>query len=180
MLDKTCSRCKQIKPLTGFYKNRTTKDGYAYECKKCKDSRPNTYWKTEKARAADRERYKRRTGTPEGKAALLEANRRYKQSERGKLAAWARHITKNYSIDAEAYFEMLNKQGCGCAICGTKPAERRMHVDHSHSTKAVRGILCSKCNQAIGLLNENPQLFDKAKQYLLSFKENNETVSRLT
>lgn len=177
MLDKTCSRCKQLKPLGCFYKNKTTNDGYAYECKNCKDSRPNTYWKTEKARAADKERYKRRKSTQEGKAAILESNRRYKQSERGKLAAWARHISKNYGIDTKIYFEMLKKQDYGCAICGIKPTGRRMHIDHSHSTKSVRGILCSKCNQAIGLLSENPELFDKAKHYLSSFKENNEAIS---
>jgi hypothetical protein len=177
MLEKTCSKCKRIKPLREFYQNRTTKDGYAYECKKCKDSRPNTYWKTEKARAADRARYLRRIGTPEGKAAILEANKKHKQSERGKLAAWVRHLRKNYGIDSETYFEMLKKQSGGCAICGVKPNGRRMHVDHSHSTSMIRGILCNKCNQAIGLLNENPELLDKAKQYILSFRESYETIS---
>jgi hypothetical protein len=174
---KVCSRCRTNKSLHDFYRNRTTKDGYAYECKNCKDSRPSYYWKTEKARAADRERYLRRISTPEGKASLLEKNRKYKQSEHGKLAEWKRYLKRNYKISLETYNKILEIQGGGCAICGAKPKERRLHIDHNHSTNAIRGILCGKCNQAIGLLNENLILFDRAKEYIKN--NNNETVSRL-
>lgn len=176
MSEKICSRCKIEKSLSDFYKNRTTKDGYAYECKKCKDSRPNTYWKTEKARAADRARYLRRISTPEGKAAVLKKVQKYKQSEKGKLTEWKSYLKRNYKISLETYFEILKIQGGGCAICGIKPKDRRLHIDHNHKTDTIRGILCGKCNQAIGLLDENLNLFDKAKNYI---KNNNETISRL-
>jgi hypothetical protein len=33
---KQCSKCKQLKPLSDFYKNRSTKDGLARWCKQCK------------------------------------------------------------------------------------------------------------------------------------------------
>jgi hypothetical protein len=45
------------------------------------------------------------------------------------------------------------------------------HVDHCHSTGKVRGLLCQKCNQAIGLLRESESLFFKAAEYI---KERNE------
>jgi hypothetical protein len=32
---KNCSRCKQEKPLTDFYKNKAYKDGYGNQCKQC-------------------------------------------------------------------------------------------------------------------------------------------------
>lgn len=38
--------------------------------------------------------------------------------------------------------------GCGSAV-------RRLHVDHSHEDGRVRGVLCSTCNQALGLLGED-------------------------
>ena len=32
---KTCCMCKQSKPLSLFYKNKTKPDGFTYECKEC-------------------------------------------------------------------------------------------------------------------------------------------------
>lgn len=32
---KTCSTCKQVKPLTDFYKDKRTPDGLKSQCKKC-------------------------------------------------------------------------------------------------------------------------------------------------
>lgn len=42
----------------------------------------------------------------------------------------------------------------GCDSCGE--VRSRMAVDHCHDTGAVRGLLCSNCNTALGLLGEDP------------------------
>jgi 5-methylcytosine-specific restriction endonuclease McrA len=34
--EKTCNRCGELKPLTGFYRQHTAKDGHAATCKPCK------------------------------------------------------------------------------------------------------------------------------------------------
>jgi hypothetical protein len=39
-----------------------------------------------------------------------------------------------------------------------------------HASGEVRGLLCGNCNRAIGLLDENPDLFDRAKEYIARFK----------
>jgi hypothetical protein len=52
-----------------------------------------------------------------------------------------------------------------CRICGTSEGVE-LHVDHDHRTKKVRGLLCGKCNKAIGLLNDDPDLLMAAKLYL--------------
>lgn len=36
---KTCTKCKETKPLSAFSKHRNTKDGYAYHCKECNKKR---------------------------------------------------------------------------------------------------------------------------------------------
>lgn len=33
---KVCCKCKKEKDITEFHKNKSTKDGFAYECKECK------------------------------------------------------------------------------------------------------------------------------------------------
>jgi hypothetical protein len=54
-----------------------------------------------------------------------------------------------------------------CAICKAPPNDViSLHVDHEHGTGRVRGCLCVKCNNAIGLFDEDPALFAAAVRYL--------------
>ena len=52
-------------------------------------------------------------------------------------------------VDDAEYARLLEAQGGGCAICGSKPKTRRLHVDHDHATGRVRGLLCHRCNRAL-------------------------------
>ncbi|MBM3661163.1 MAG: hypothetical protein FJW95_16895 [Actinobacteria bacterium] len=62
---------------------------------------------------------------------------------------------------------MLEAQGGGCAICGRpEPEGGSLHVDHDHETGAVRGLLCFRCNGALGNLDENVERLADAIAYL--------------
>jgi hypothetical protein len=84
------------------------------------------------------------------------------------------HLLKKFGITLEQFNEMLAKQNGVCAIC-EKP-ETLIHpksgkiqdlcVDHDHETGKVRGLLCTCCNKAIGLLNDSKELVEKAAKYL--------------
>jgi hypothetical protein len=37
---KSCSKCKNMKPINEFFRNRCFADGYANQCKVCKNSNP--------------------------------------------------------------------------------------------------------------------------------------------
>lgn len=87
-----------------------------------------------------------------------------------KRRAYDRQLKNTYGISIEQYEVMIADQGGGCAICNRQPGNRRLHVDHCHETGKIRGILCSGCNTALGLLNDNPDLIDKASDYLRKFK----------
>lgn len=81
-----------------------------------------------------------------------------------------RSYRKSYGITVKQYEEMLSaQQGC-CAICHTPPGDRRLAVDHCHTTKAVRGLLCVKCNTAIGKLNDDPVILQRAIDYLFFYQ----------
>ena len=84
---------------------------------------------------------------------------------------------KSSGVDARRYQEMLREQGTVCAICG-KPERRPdkasgkikdLAIDHCHSTGAVRALLCSNCNTALGLFNDDPALLGKAQAYVLKY-----------
>lgn len=48
IITKRCSRCKELKPLSEFYKNLFNKDGYQYFCKICGQKYLKKYRQTEK------------------------------------------------------------------------------------------------------------------------------------
>lgn len=71
-----------------------------------------------------------------------------------------------YGITPQTYDEMLLNQNGVCKICGKSPGKNRLCVDHSHSTKVVRGLLCFKCNRGLGMFNDTPEILEKALTYL--------------
>ena len=58
-----------------------------------------------------------------------------------------------------------------CAIC-LEPgwrSKKGLVRDHSHATGKARALLCGRCNQALGLLNDDPALVFRALEYLKSY-----------
>jgi len=79
-------------------------------------------------------------------------------------------IRKDYGITELQYQELLKKQDNKCAICfSSNPGTRvkRFSIDHSHSTKEVRGLLCNSCNNGLGRFKDDPILLHRASDYLL-------------
>lgn len=81
------------------------------------------------------------------------------------------HRLKRYGLTPEDYVELLQKQGGGCALCGSLHSQlsdkRRLSVDHDHGTGRVRGLLCYICNTKVVVVAEKfPHLFAKAIKYL--------------
>lgn len=82
---------------------------------------------------------------------------------------------KKYGINEKEYNSILDKQNYVCAICLKKEVKihpksgipAKLSVDHNHTTGKIRGLLCSNCNFAIGHLNDDPYLCQRASQYLL-------------
>lgn len=75
---------------------------------------------------------------------------------------------KKFGMIPELYEEMLNKQNNKCGICGTdKPGGRgQWHIDHCHKTNKIRGLLCQKCNMALGMFGDNIEVLLNAVKWL--------------
>lgn len=68
----------------------------------------------------------------------------------------------------ETYTILWEAQGGVCAICRqAEPLNRRLALDHCHGTNRVRGLLCTHCNLALGLLDDDVQRLTAAIAYLV-------------
>lgn len=148
---KRCPRCTWVVPYIGYHRNRAQPDGLETYCKPCKREIKRL------ARVAKPEHHRRvqqawRDNNPDKVREL------YRRS----------NLKKNFGITLEDYEEMLEAQAHGCAICGREDDDqgRNLHVDHCHATGAIRGLLCTPCNQSLGKMSDSPDLLRLAATYL--------------
>ncbi len=110
-------------------------------------------------RAAYQKEWKRRPAV----AARLKTKR---ASAEYKQARLEEHLRRAYGITIAERDALLARQGGGCAIC-KKPVvfgrgfSDAGHVDHCHETGKVRGILCARCNSALGKLGDSVESIRK-------------------
>ena len=148
---KKCSQCAVLKPLDNFYNEPRVKDGKQAKCKICHQKA------TEKYRKNNPGLYR--------KASLK--NWHSLDIEK-KQARWL----KRYGITTKDYEQLFEKQNGVCQICKKDcPSRRFLSVDHCHKTGKVRGLLCVKCNTALGMLNDNIDYFTAAIKYLKNYEE---------
>jgi hypothetical protein len=72
----------------------------------------------------------------------------YMKANPDKTRIWQRRalLKRRYGITPEQYDILFAAQNGRCALCPSVPKQRRLHIDHDHVTKKVRGLLCYRCN----------------------------------
>lgn len=195
MATKTCTKCKQSKPLTDFYKTtqynyKTNQDGHDYYCKYCRTGTHLNSRNTQKKQCSLEECVKphyannycrmhyarvRRTGKVTTKSNPVDVTRVYIYKKQEYV--YKRHymLMTKYKMTLE---EFEARAANGCEICFNKP-QRSLHVDHDHKCcngattcgTCVRGVICNSCNTAVdkmehGLLREDYPNIGLIKQYL--------------
>lgn len=140
--EKTCTKCNQVKTVDEFsVSRRATQTSNAVYRSWCKIC----------ASAQAMEWYR---ANPERSNANKRRN----------------NLKSLYGLSQSEYDDLVRAQHGVCAICGNG-REGRLHVDHDHSNGKVRGLLCNRCNRAVGLLGDDPTILRKAISYLLRAKE---------
>lgn len=138
---KTCRRCSELKDESAFGICRGNASGRQSYCKACM--------------AADK-------------------RERYGAKERDKRRD---QLLRKYGLTQAAFKTMLAGQKHKCGICREDldtenlKSGRGAVVDHDHKTGKVRGILCNRCNKAIGLLRDNPSHAQGASCYLVAHND---------
>ena len=172
---KWCRRCDTTKPVTEFAANRSARDGLQGQCRQC---------------AAEAYRVKRVAAGEVVAPLNVAAGHKFCRSC-GKTKPWADwsknkrasdglqtrckectsaagrrdHLKNSYGMTVADLDVMLVAQHGVCAICQTAPA---IHVDHDHQTDKVRGLLCFRCNAALGQLGDDPLVLRRAARYVES------------
>ena len=88
-----------------------------------------------------------------------------------------RKLKERYGITSERYKELMVIQGNRCAICRNEETARhnrskkvqKLAVDHCHSTRKVRGLLCQDCNRGLGNFHEDISRLKAAIVYLSNY-----------
>jgi hypothetical protein len=115
-----------------------------------------------------------RTRAKEYKAKNLE---RYKENHARWRAENREHLREftrkqyyrlKYGMTQEERDQMLADQGGCCKICQSDDpgSKRGWHIDHCHDKGHVRGILCQRCNHALGLVKDDPKILERMIAYL--------------
>jgi hypothetical protein len=78
---------------------------------------------------------------------------------------------KAYGITAADYDRLHESQKGLCAVCRQKETHkirgviRPLCIDHDHFTGRVRGLLCNRCNTALGLLGDDQATIEALASY---------------
>lgn len=89
-----------------------------------------------------------------------------------------RELIRSFGMTLEQYEKMEELQEGKCQICGTHYStnNQKLAVDHCHNTKKVRGLLCKRCNQGIGLFEEDIETLKMAIIYLNKYAYSTEFI----
>jgi hypothetical protein len=144
--EKSCSVCKNIKPLEDFCKQPHGKFGRKAQCRVCENEYGKAYFK--KSFASNPERY----------------------WEKHLLADHHLPLEDYYKLLAE------QGGLCAICLKPPRQQGRkfRLSVDHDHRCcpsikscgKCIRGLVCHTCNVSLGLMQDDPTLLRLAAQYL--------------
>lgn len=106
------------------------------------------------------------------KEAYRKYHREYGLKHRDRITA------RRHGLTHKEYLELVTKQHGVCAIClkpestvhGNSKKVQPLSIDHIHASGKVRGLLCSKCNTAVGLLDDSIERAQALIQYLEKFQ----------
>lgn len=132
IITKRCSKCKQTKPLSGFYKNRSMHDGYGNQCKMCFLKSDAKYRLTEKGKASQK---------------------KYHQSEKGKIAKKRYRIHRPEQVKAQRAVnhaviigKLVRPNTLVCRYCGAKAQKYHHHKGYARECWFDIVPVCNPCH----------------------------------
>jgi len=154
---KTCSSCKEEKPLNEFHKQAASPDGHGYRCKECAREYQKIYHKKNKEKHNEAGKIWRENHREE----ISEYGKTYRENNPEKCAEKSnrrRALKMNANIieNIDRLF-VYERDGGRCHMCKRKVNRKNWHLDHivplskggDHSYKNV-AVSCLYCNLSKG------------------------------
>ena len=128
-----CSKCKEDKPKTEFFKDRSLSRSYGYHCKKCRSGYQKEYNKKNRARFSERDK----KYYQDNKAHKQKVHRKYRDANRIKRIA---HKKVEVALLSG---KLTRPKVCSQSKCRNKHVEA--HHDDYRKPLEIRW-LCRKCH----------------------------------
>lgn len=177
---KQCTRCDEIKSLAEFAKNSGVASGVHSWCRNCMSNRALEYRggrvykqliKTDTHKQCriceEIKPYSEYSGTKKQQESYCTECKKFMGTEK---------VLKKYGLTVDTYMQLFYAQEGVCKICKNPERDgRRLSVDHDHACcsgvnscgKCIRGLLCSRCNRALGIVNDDVDILNSMIEYLL-------------
>jgi hypothetical protein len=166
---KLCPKCHTEKPPTEFPINKRNRDGLGGWCLSCERLKASVYYNLN----SQRTNIDRASSKTCSICNIQKIGKDFYNNDRNLdgLGTWCKRCQRNkgisyrYDILPEQYESMVTSQGGVCAIC-KRVTENFLHVDHCHSTKRIRGLLCINCNLGLGAAKDSLLTLESFVRYL--------------
>ena len=87
----------------------------------------------------------------------------HKNRERRRKTSYKYVLRTSYGMTVEDYNSMCEQQNNKCLLC---EEEKKLVVDHCHSSGKVRGLLCGTCNTGLGSMKDSVSILGRAIEYI--------------
>ena len=142
----TCAHCKYTKTASEYSRHDL------YRCNDCNKKRlTNGYFKDHEQSKDKRKKYAK-----DNYVKMKEVRHSF-------------HVKSKFGVSKNDYQLMMGNANGSCEICKLPDmGGRKLSVDHNHATGIIRGLLCTKCNAAIGALKTDVgiELLQNAIEYI--------------
>lgn len=139
--ERSCTRCGEVKPIAEFRVRTRVNPRPRSTCKSCERVRSVGRWAT----------MDRSTRNEMRRSAAYKLKHRPRERRRKIIRLFGEDVW------------LKVQSATSCEICGDSD---RLVPDHSHTKGHFRGILCNRCNLAVGLFKDDAVSLRKAARYL--------------
>ena len=185
---KYCNKCKEVKDLSEFHKNKSMKDGLNFYCKSCRiehnrnyhennreelNERSRTYYKNNREDLLERKRNYYENNREE----VIERNRNWGKNNPEKVReknrrrrAMKKEVNENYTPEDERYTRLIFSE-----MCFKCKSKEDLTIDHNYPLSQGNALerdnavlLCRSCNAAKGTKRPE-EFYNDLEMYQLEY-----------